>query len=485
LEMSRMSAVLAGALLLGLALLATLSISTCVSRQQEAAPDPQRAAGAVRSVSNAARRVRDPADPAEPSVDEKTVARAAEEHPSDAVKEIWPDDRPIDLPLHTLRGRVVDPAGAPVAGVKVELISTWLPDQVVSDLYNDGWPHAWDTARSGADGTFALRWFDGGIRSLHIQFGERTAWIGSRVVEGEAVEIVSAASGVHVGGRVTWADGTPASGVKVLFLAAAHPGWEYWKEVRPWIAGTDTDSTGRFTMEGVPIGTMTASVYGEDDAPELSRVVEVPRTGADALELVAGTGRYFDLRGQVLDSASGHPIAGASIRISHGKQAEAADDGRYEIKHIPSVAGCVLEVTASHFGLAWAKRMVVCADDSKTDVVADFGLVRAATIRLRSVDPGGKPLAGVVVAAISESDSVRTDGVRCVTSDTMAGTTDDDGNVALSGLAPGSPDTKLGIRFWVAGVPAGEQTLAPLAVAEERDLGDVVLSHEPAAQHRR
>src|SRR5262245_56657421 len=144
-----------------LAVIATLTFATCGDR-----PDPQ---DHIREGVNA---------PTEPDIVPRkwTDGSIAEEEPAEAAEPVArtkdeattefrnTDTRPA-VPKHVLRGRVLNARSEPIEGAEVVLVSQWLPHEIAAIRPQ---PAAVSRMTTGADGAFALDYWEGGTRALEV-----------------------------------------------------------------------------------------------------------------------------------------------------------------------------------------------------------------------------------------------------------------------------------------------------------------------------
>jgi protocatechuate 3,4-dioxygenase beta subunit len=230
----------------------------------------------------------------------------------------WPDDPrgdagltgeaapgavvPLDVRLvrgAPVRGRVVDPHGAPIAGAMV----TWSCGATPG------------TTWTGADGRFQLAlpeegevetWLffrhpawqclDGGVD--HDAYVQREGDLGDVELEPP----------VHFRGRVLEADGTAVAGARVL-LVAGEPAQEAYLVTLDAVRTTVTDRDGKWELVAMDDDVVIYAFHPRDGRPVFRG--DAPDAGADDFDLVFPAG--VRLAGRVVDAADGRPLAGVLV----------------------------------------------------------------------------------------------------------------------------------------------------------------------------
>lgn len=345
---------------------------------------------------------------------------------------------PIALTLGaegTIRGRVVEPGGKPVAGAKVKVFGIdplGRPDEYGMGTDNrlnltcSAFPLG---AKTGADGRFTIRGLPGEqVATLVVTeprherlvaFAATTTvpqpdLVSHDVRAGKPAETrqpvhtgeftLTARTADHVlSGRVVYeADGKPASGARV---------WQSWKDVK-------ADEDGRFRIEGLTSGPLElhAIVNGSDAAPVdiTINIPEEPRQLEHNLTLPRG----LILSGRVVDAASGRGVAKALLyfvpKVEAGQtpthfgfSQETGADGRFRLVVPPGRGTVDLRTIPQSFSQP-ERRYGGEAPDPKfsrevegkggqTIELADFRLSRGGSVVLRVVDPEGRPVANAQV----------------------------------------------------------------------------------------
>ena len=443
--------------------------------------------------------------PPEPRADEPAASVPAED-PAHATAEattvLSPPDAVVAAAEHTLRGRVVDLEGAPRAGVHVTLLSTWLPDAVADSLtnlivgqgwYEWSWPGAESSATTGADGAFALRWFEGGGRVLFASVGGELRWVAYDVGDDHEHEIVLSDARPRLEGRVVRAgDGLPLAGARVSLLAVAAPTATAWlrgadvhfEDPPAWGRVVPTDADGRWSVDDVPCATVRAVATYEGLAPGTARV-QVPASGVARADFALTPG--FSLTARVVDDATGSPVAGACLCVGGTRApgdpvvtSEASDaDGTLRVEHVAGSARSFRSVSVVTNDYALEEVLAGYVDETRPEVDVEIRLRRPASVRVRCTDAAGDPIPDAIVEACSSYVVGQRVGdvqlPRAVVEDRDAEVTDADGRAEIVHLHPGGDGCEFRATIYRDGVPVLERTYAPLAAGEDRDLGDVVL----------
>jgi hypothetical protein len=389
----------------------------------------------------------------------------------------------LAAPKHTLRGRVVDAAGDPVPNVSVSLNSTWLPRELCEEALL-GWVTS--NAVTGADGSFAVEYWEGGSRELYVapQEPDGRAWHGADLGDDRFHEIVLPDdSGVLVV-RVTTASGRAPEGAIHGVLDSP--------TVTGSMAFSDEIIDGRWrigrTSRMISASPFALFVEAQGFAPSPPVRVDVPARGEATVDvtLTAAT-EGVAVRGTVVDAETGSPVRGAIIQSSAGVRGgrppgvyivSTDDDGRFAFERRELSPGEVQTWTANAREFASTK-LLVGVRQGQTACDVTIRLPRPAGVVVRCVDAAAKPLEDVLVFALSDYEATEPEGVLSMTT-TMTqpahSLTDDDGHARLSPLLhPGGKGTELRTRFFVDGIVVLEQSFPPLRAGETRDLGDVVL----------
>jgi RNA polymerase sigma factor (sigma-70 family) len=148
----------------------------------------------------------------------------------------------VELPRATrVTGVVLTAAGRPAARAIVESP-----------------PH--DRARADASGRFLFEGLAPGQLRLVAMLGDETArLIGPTLAQGEPREVtLTLAPAARLSGTVTWEDGSPVAGYRI----------EAGPRIAPPTEEARTDASGRFSVGGLPAGTITLVANAPDAYPD-------------------------------------------------------------------------------------------------------------------------------------------------------------------------------------------------------------------------
>ncbi len=382
--------------------------------------------------------------------------------------------REIRVPVRdglTISGRVVDEAGAPVAGARVSI--EW-----GGATRTTSWA-AFDHAETDANGRYAfegvhplLRAVRASAQGFRPAVRERVTLPWGRELDGIDLAL---RRGLALAGIVRLPDGRPVAGATVAAVESADPsGVEEGPRVR-------TDDAGRFAISGLDAGprrVVVTAAFERSPADETGAVVRVAesawerpawravadraRVGGPELELVlrAPPG----LRGTVVDDA-GAPVRAFTLTARSAGGASAQPDVAYE-RTFASESG------AFDWDVLDAGRWVVAAsaqDHAASEPVrvelpaegrgARFVLPRCASVSGRVVDSNGLPVAGARVEPVElRASGAHRDEGRATRSAA-------DGRFALDRLPPGR--WRLGARV-DAGLAPSEPLALVLGAGERR-----------------
>ncbi|HEX5052754.1 MAG TPA: sigma-70 family RNA polymerase sigma factor [Planctomycetota bacterium] len=289
----------------------------------------------------------------------------------------------------TLRGIVVDPAHAPVAGALVEASPMAMAD---------AFPEV--VAVAGADGRFSAR----ACSSLCLVGARADGYAASsvRFLTGKSgnsaeVELVLGASGGTVDGTVVDAAGRPVAGAVVVVGAGKLSGIGGRDHLPPFPALVRSDTDGRFRAVGVPAGEQPARARAPGFAPWTGSCDVAAGTAVPLrIELAAGA----TVRGVVLD-AEGRPASGADVEygdwddLAHCR-AVSAVDGAFAFRGLP--AGD-LELRARHDELGRATQRV--HTEAGGAVGCELRLSRGLELIGRVLDADEQPVPNVMLECIA------------------------------------------------------------------------------------
>ncbi|HEV8241639.1 MAG TPA: carboxypeptidase regulatory-like domain-containing protein [Thermoanaerobaculia bacterium] len=358
-----------------------------------------------------------------------------------------------DAPLEVT---VVDAAGKPVAGAAVvadvsdsRFMADWMPGQarLVTDAAGKAVVHR--AAATRLDVTVTAR----GQATLQLK-GVRGSGVRAALAAGTAREL-----------RVAGPDGKPVEGALVMALPAFAPLGK-------------SDRAGKLTVAST--GPTPLSLAVEDVAGASARIsLEPPkgdaRPAAAERTLDVRLERPLVLSGRVIDTESRQPLAGAVV-YGQRPEAWAVSDagGAYTLERLPPKrTGWISGAAVAHLP------GFVDGSDASAGRAPTLALRPAAALVGSVVDPRGKPLAGVAVAAAPAPDmggGMRFFRRMGMGSDRLQTKTDERGRYRL---APLPTDVPQQITFRHAGFATLEKLLPPAA----RDrLAELHVTLQPGAR---
>ena len=330
--------------------------------------------------------------------------------------------RPIVVVLSRgveLKGRVVRPDGAPVAGAGIALAEegargdTLMTSQLVRDMVEQ------------------LRWTtsDGAGRfSVHVHpklhhIAVRHPDLAAKIVRGHhpqrgPLDIVME-SAVTLRGRVVRTNGEGMAGFEVVLT-------------RPLATSRDAvraQSDGRFAFEGLDPGTYEVTATHRELGLEVKQAVDVP--GPDVQMVLPASGT---VRGRVQDAATHEPLGRFNVVLSWdpgagagGQRALTGDDpsGAFIAADVPA-REVIVRVSADGYGESVLEGLSVPADEETSEL--EFALQPEAVVRGRVTSETAKPVPGASVFASS------VDGA------SSSATSSETGDYELRGLPAGGLD---------------------------------------------
>ncbi len=381
---------------------------------------------------------------------------------------------PIPLALGaegTLRGRLVEPGGQPIAGAKIKVsgidplgqpVDNGLGTENRLNLSWSGFPLA---AQTDHDGRFLIAGLprDQIVTLIVTEPGHERLVAFAATTEAPQAENVSRIyrqgrqvethQSIHTGtftltakrtdhvlsGRVVFeADGKPAYGARVVH------GWQ----------NVTTGNDGRYRIEGIRSGPLEVHAIAKDsDAAPLDLTLEIPESPKQ-IERDLILPRGLLLTGRVVDGRTGHGVEKAIIRFdpkiedrrtptifgflkatdANGRYRLAVPPGRGTV-HLQSVPPSyppprrqAIAATAGPFGEAADPQLAeVNGQGGETVEIADFRLSRAPGLVLHVIDPSGRPVPNARVEICDMSRRPINE----------PGRTDAQGRYEAVGLAPG------------------------------------------------
>lgn len=345
------------------------------------------------------------------------------------------EQSPLDRAPASLGGRVLAAdTGQPVAGALV-LVTRHLPHA----------PAITPRLLTGADGRFALEGLPAGRYSItaaalgHLPARHELLELRPGAAE-DAVELRLATGGNVVEGMVTDIGGGPVEGA----LVQAYPPGGFEPSDERVAFGTLTDAEGHYALT-LADGTWMVEAGGDDYTAERRSVHVVKGPGRADFELVPGA----EIHGQVVDRASGQPIAGAVVGFSREvrrgtiRSRNTADlhettitdaEGRFVLRPLQPAEYALL-AAAPGLATGAAVRVHAAIGEEVTGVVLPVDpAFEASGFVVDRADPavgvaGGvaRGLGGIRVSVMSPDDDLRRFAI-----------TEPDGHFALHGLLPGS-----------------------------------------------
>lgn len=204
-----------------------------------------------------------------------------------------------------IRGKVVDGAGAPVAGASVSV-----------RRFGGGLP-VMQTRTTGEDGAFRVGGLSGGGFLLRAQMqGFVDASLAGLEAGGEEV-LLTLAPGGAIAGTVTDGDGKPVTSFRVNSSREGDSGTPNpmdWERFAAGMMGTPfEDPAGRFRLEGLEPGNWKVEVTADALAPAEAAGIAVAAGEETEVALVLPEGLV--LRGVVVRRSDGTAVPGATVRL--------------------------------------------------------------------------------------------------------------------------------------------------------------------------
>jgi hypothetical protein len=402
------------------------------------------------------------------------------------------DDRPAaprdgaDAPI-TVRGRVLDPEGKPLAGAGLYVgyaVRRYAPDLPVR-------PTTYPLrATSGADGRFLFtfarseldaRWLDdarSAVAAVADGYGPDWAEVGESA-EGPELSL-QLVEDLPVDGRLLDPNRQPVAGATVLvrgLISDARGGVtrflrrdvNFWPPPGSWSGalpgrprGTTTDADGRFRLTGLGRDRVVSLAL---EGPGIQHMAfeaatrppgATPywgRTRGAAFDYVAAPAR--PIRGVVRDKATGRPHAGATVTADRTTLTATTDEaGGFEIVGCPKAQGYLVTARAPT-GRAYFAASAWVADRPGSDpLTVSLDLVSGNLLSGRVTDLAtGKPPPAATVEYYPLPSNPRSRAVANRTGPASSARTGADGSYSLAVL-PGP-----GV-VWVAGSPRDSYAVA-------------------------
>lgn len=312
--------------------------------------------------------------------------------------------RPVELRLGTaggrVRGRVLDPDGAPIARARVQAgpggtVRVHLPPGILATTAPPG------TVESADDGTFEIvDDLEPGLQPVHATARGFPVWSGEVLVSLGAVATIDIRleRAARVEGRLLGIDGAPAAGIEVV---AAHEedGGYSWTPFPP--SRATTDAQGRFALDWLAPGPCELNAHSEV-RPEIGRAqanVECVAGATTAVELRLGRG--LTIAGRVVDE-NGAPLAGWRVRADdavghwHDREATTSADGSFAVLNLTE-STFDLSASAPDDGTTRAHLPAVVSGTSDVVIVVADAHAGSGSVRGRMIDAGGAALEDVEI----------------------------------------------------------------------------------------
>ncbi|MGE3172211.1 MAG: carboxypeptidase regulatory-like domain-containing protein [Planctomycetota bacterium] len=288
-----------------------------------------------------------------------------------------------------LVGRVVDPAGAPVAAAVVTIARGEGRGFRCLDLaLRDRW-RVIARLVTGADGRFGVQLPVGQYAQLVVDHPAFAVLRREDLVSGDLGAIALQAPCAFRGRLRRAADGSAATG-----------------GLRAWVDGVElfagrTSAEGSFAFERLPACTFTLDLEPDALAAPMSFEVTLLPGGTVQRDVLLDDGRL--LVGTVTDAATGAPIVGARIGegwVQH-KAVPTGADGGYRMAGFGGEGRDDLLCSAPGYVAAVAREVSAGAGPAGVGPVrVDFALERGAVLTGAVVDAEGRPIADAYVAAL-------------------------------------------------------------------------------------
>jgi protocatechuate 3,4-dioxygenase beta subunit len=343
-----------------------------------------------------------------------------------------PKEAPAPAPAKsiTVRGRVLDPDGAPKAGAKV-----WLAYQSVD--WTAPTSESRVRATAGADGRFeftvgtadpevtsALRMtsgMPGGLGAIQIVAtaeGFGPGWTDLSSAKGDS-ELRLASDDVPISGRLVTLEGRPVFGITVRALSVTDPnnGYQLFGGAGGIFQPATTDRDGRFRMKGIGSDrTAILGIIGLPLAREFVQVTTATTSKTTNMRGISAYGAKFEhpckpgktITGTVRDIDTGAPVAGIYVRSYIGVDVTTTTDreGRYRLDGLSKMPTYSLRASTRDKEMPYigSERTVDDRPGYET-VTADLKVVRGVVVRGRLTDQAnGQPVqAWVAYAALRDN----------------------------------------------------------------------------------
>ncbi len=405
----------------------------------------------------------------------------------------------------TIRGRVLDPDGKPVAGATVAVLARSRSIGRGGDITSAG-TRGVATTTTDDSGAFQIGpkppissslYRDVKLMASSPRFAPSGRGIGLDAEE--IVMDVSLQQPRRIKGRLADSVGQPAPGVVVHVTAMRKPGYDLLAglmltkpepDLPGWPRPAKTDADGRYILDGLPAN-LEINLNIKDDTYAIQSVGKVLVGTGDA-EVNATLDPAQPIEGLITDSASGEPIAGARLSVFSSMKTDgsyggvdgvANQQGRYRIHPI---RGNVFHVTA--YPPDSSPCLIVKQEFDWPKGAAshkvDLALPRGVLIRGKITEMGTeKPVVGASIQYYPRRDNVIKPFRDVITSGSAAVLSDSDGAFQIA-VIPGkghllihAPNMdyvlrEIGEHVILDGKPGGQRFYAHAIVPYDVNLGD-------------
>lgn len=347
------------------------------------------------------------------------------------------------LPVHPVRGVVVDELGSPVAGAAVRVGDS--PQAAVpwQEAAIAGRPDVLvrAAATSAADGSFTCLVGAGEafVAASHPAFASSRSQP-THAPGVDLLRLVVLPKVVSLGGRVVDGGRRPVRGALVaarVFVAVERAADGTWCGP-PLAEFATTDAEGGFRFESLAAGNTTLDVAAAGHVHADTFAATTASAAVQDLEIVlapavAVAGRVRSADGTALPKLTVAAVRTVASRPLTLRTSDVQDDGRFAFGDLPAPP---FELVVQGDGNRPLLRHAVATTDRAVD--ADLVLPPRPTLRGRVVDDGDRPLAHWIVVARDE------------TGGEAWATTGDDGGFAI----PHVPAARVSISAWSREAPA-------------------------------
>lgn len=372
---------------------------------------------------------------------------------------------PITLllgPAVHVSGQVVDEAGRPVEGAKVETLTNPADYRTARTEERRSW--------SGADGRFTLRQLPAG--RVHKVMASKEGFApASRLADSMAPVLLTLRHGTVAAGRVVDEHGRPVEGAELIL----HPAEED-PTPRPALRfRAVSDARGSFRLANVSSGRfdLRAIRPGFTEADVRGIVIPEGEPRADLGEITLLPGAAIE--GIVVDERD-RPVQGAEVELTpfgpdfdarffFREPVRSGPDGRFRIADLPR--GTRVGLKARHRDLAPAE---IAGVEAPTAEPVRLRLVRPRSLEGRVKDRHGEPVAGARLHFSEAAGSPLGGGWA---RQPAQATSDAEGRFVLSGLKPGTA--------YVTATATGYRTRSaqPVEIPEEGQAPPLEITLEP------